>query len=438
MAKRQMTPKPRFYYGWVIVGVVAIGGLAASSQMLPVISVFLKPMTEEFGWSRTAFTSAITAGTLTGAGLAPISGALVDRVGARWLAAGAFAGLGAALLLMSAVSAYWQFFMVILLARTLHMGVISAVLQGPIVPQWFVLRRGRAVAISSLGLRSGLSIHPSLTQFLVNATQWRTALIALAVMIWALGVLPLILFLRRKPEDMGLLPDGETPEGRDERLRQTTATDEVTMGAMDVSMTLKAVLREPSFYLLTGAFSLAFFVVSGTTFHGIPYFIDRGLSSEMAALALSLWAAAAIPGMMVAGFLSERINPRRMMMFTLPIMGLTFWLMLEANAAPLALIWGIAFGLSEGGIFTTQQVIFANYYGRASIGAIRGVLWMVLIVANALGALVGSVFYDLRGDYLYTFILFGASSGLAAVCAALARPPKLRPPTQPHPQPPGV
>jgi len=430
-----MGPKPRIYYGWVIVAVVAIGGIAASSQMLPVLSVFLKPMTDEFGWSRTEFTSAIAAGTLVGAAIAPFSGTLADRFGARWLVAGAFAGLGSALLLMSTVSTLWQFFIFIVIARMLHMGVISAVLQGPIVPQWFVLRRGRAVAISALGLRSGLSIHPSLTQFVANATSWRTALIALGVMIWVLGVMPLILFLRRRPEDIGLLPDGETQEERDERLRKTQATSEIAMATLDVSLPLRRVLHEPSFYLLTGAFSLAFLVVSGTTFHGIPYFIDQGLSSGMAALALSLWAASAIPGMMVAGFLSERINPRKMIMFTLPFMGMSFWLMLIADSAPMAMLWGVAFGLSEGGIFTTQQVIFANYYGRGSLGSIRGVLWMVQVVGNALGAIIGSIFYDLRGDYLLTFAVFGVIAGVAAVFVGLARPPKLTSPSSNNPAP---
>ncbi|PZC47496.1 MAG: Sugar phosphate permease [Chloroflexi bacterium] len=421
-----MVRKWPFYYGWVIVGVVVLAGLADTIQTLPVLSIFLLPITEEFGWSRTTYTSAITIGTIMGALMAPFVGRLLDRYGGRWMLVGAFVVLGGSMILLSTVSVLWQFFALQILARLMHMGVITVALMGSIIPRWFVLRRGRAVAISGMGLRGGLTLNPLFVQFLVARGTWRTAAVGVGILVWVLSLLPIAIFLRRKPEDVGLLPDGETPEHREERLRRAAASTDATSRDLDASLTLHEVLRLPSFYLMAISFSLAMTITSGISFHAIPYFTDQGLGGGAAVGLVSLYGAVAAGGMLASGFVIERVNVRFTLVVTTAIMGLAMLYMMAADTVPLGLVWSITFGLAEGSVFVTQQVAFADYFGRESLGSIRGVLMTMQILANAVGAMAGAIVFDVTDTYWPLLLAFGTCGLVSAFLMFLARPPKMK------------
>lgn len=300
--------KARFYYGWVIVVVVALAGFTQSAETYPVLGVFLKPMTDEFGWSRSVFAGAMSIGTILGGFLALAIGPLVDRYGPRWILTIAFTILGAALSLLGGINALWQFYTLQIIGRVMTMGVIAMAMQ-VIIPKWFVAKRGRTVALGGLGMRTGHTVTPLYVQYLVSNWSWRVATVATGIVIWVVSLLPVAVFLRRQPEDMGLLPDGLTRE-EFEGARSPESGKDITERKQDVSLSVQQVIRLPSFYLLVTGFSLLFIVLPGLTLHLIPYFTDRELSAGVAVAVVSVYAAGGGLGSLIYGYLAERYSIR--------------------------------------------------------------------------------------------------------------------------------
>ncbi len=417
-----MFPRLNIYYGWVVVGVIAVSGVATSVGTLPVLSVFLKPMTEEFGWSRTAFTGATSLGTVSAALLAPFIGPKFDRYGARWILTGCFIILGITIVLVGSVSSLWQLYALMAVGRSINIGVISVATMGAVVPKWFIVKRGRAVAVGGLGQRIGLTIHPLIVQAVIGFASWRTAAMTMGILIWAIAVLPVALLLRRRPEDLGLLPDGESPESRDARLGGSV-TQRAGRGRTEVSFRLSETLCQRSFYLLTGAFSLSTLAIAGSSFHTVAFLTDRMLSPQTAVVVISVWAATAVFGMLITGFLVERLGSRMTLIVTLAFATVSYALLLAVNSTALAMIWGVYFGLTVGGMTVIQQVIFADYFGREFLGAIRGTFAIAQSSANASGTIVAALAYDSLGNYGFVFTAFGVISVLSAVLVVFARPP---------------
>ncbi len=413
--------KPRFYYGWVIVAVVALAGFTRSAETYPVIGVFLKPMTEEFGWSRSVFSGATSVGTILGGVMALGVGPLVDRYGPRWMLTVGFAVLGATMILLAAIDSLWEFYVLEVIGRMMAMGLIGMAIQ-VIIPKWFVAKRGRTVAISGLGQRLGNMVTPLYVQFLVTYWNWRIATATTGIVIWALSLLPVALFLRRRPEDMGLLPDGVTQE--ELKKQEETRIAEGKQAVQEISLSLRQVARLPSFYLLTASFSLSFVALPGLNLHLIPYMTDQGLSEGIAVTIVSLISGSGAVGSILFGVLTERYGSRLVLTLNFVLTAFGFVLLLFVHSTVAALLWGFYHGLLWGGVITLQQIVFANYYGRDSLGAIRGVVWPVQMVANAIGPFVAGLVYDLTGSYFSIFVAFGVILFLSGVLSFLAHPPK--------------
>ena len=413
--------RPRFYYGWLIVAVVALAGFTRSAETYPVIGVFLKPMTEEFGWSRSIFSGATSAGTILAGLLALMVGPLIDRYDPRWILAIGFTILGGTLILLATITTLWQFYVLEIMGRAVTMGVIGMALQ-VIIPKWFVAKRGRAVAVSSLGQRIGNTVTPLYVQLLVSTWSWRVGTVVAGVVVWAFSLVPVAIFLRRQPEDMGLLPDGVAPA-------QLEQSQNVASGAgardskQEISLSVRQVVRLPSFYLLVTGVSMVFVALPGTTLHLIPYFTDRGLSAGMAVTIVAVYSASGGLGTLIYGFLVERFSIRLVSAGGLLLLAAGFAILVNVQSPALGLLWGFYHGLLVGGFLTVQQVVFADYFGRGSLGAIRGIVWPVQMAANSIGPIASGLVYDTTGSYFPIFVVFGALVLLSSVCVFLARPP---------------
>lgn len=413
--------KPGLYYGWVIVFVIGLAGFTQSAESYPILGVFMKPMTEEFNWSRTIFTGSALIGTLMGGVIAMFVGPMIDRLGARWTLTASFAVLGATLVLMAYISTLWQFYILQIIGRALTMGVLALAL-GIVVPKWFVAKRGRAVALGGLGQRFGNAVTPLYVQFLISRGSWRLATAVAGLLMWIVSMVPAAVFLRRTPEDMGLLPDGVDPD--ESRLREHAAGAQPESRSPDeVSLTVGQALRHPSFYLLVVAFSLVFVAVPALHLHMIPYMTDKGISDGYAVAATALVSLSAGAGSLFTGLLSDRVTARRTLVGILALMGLGYFGLLGVEVAWHAMVWAAFFGFSSGGMFTLQQVIFAEFYGREHLGAIRGIVWPIQMVFNAGGPFIASVAFDALGGYTMIFTIFASLLMLSSVLMLLARPP---------------
>ena len=406
----------RWFYGWTIVIVLSVISFAGGVETNPVLGVFQGPMTDEFGWSRAIYTLPMSIGSFLG-GLASLAvGPLMDRYGSRAVMSVAIAIMGLTFVLMGAVQELWHHFALQILGRTVIASTFFMVI-GVVIPKWFIAMRGRASAFANIGQRVGQIAFPVMVERILTFGSWRTAWVAMGITVWASSLLPALLFLRRSPEDYGLLPDGADIRDTGRRRRAEPPAE--------VAFDRRMALRAPAFYLIGGAVSIQSFVTTCIHFHWFSYLTDGGVSSEVAVISLSLSPLISMPVSIAAGFAAERVPVQRLMALSYYCMAASIVLFLYADNALLSYAFGLVFGTATGILFTVMNVIWADYFGRSSIGGIRGMVSPVHMLSNSLGPLTAAWSFDATGSYALIFTISAALSAAGGTLVLLARRPRL-------------
>ncbi len=379
------------YYGWVIVAVVFFSSIASAAQQNPTIGVFLKPITEDFGWSRSTIAGAVAIGTLAGGFVAVGVGPIIDRFGARWILFISFLAAGLASIAIGHINALWQLYAAIFVSRVALQGVINLTNQ-TVVAKWFVKSRGRAMAIANLGQRIGGGVIPFVAQQIILLSNWRTASISVGVFVMGLTLVPVATWLRRQPQDMGLQPDGIPLAATDDDLPKASVRTER-------NFTLQEAVRSRPFWIITAALCLTNFVNTGINFNLIAHMTDSGLSNGQAATIVLIWALIGVPGTFYTGLLAEKHSLRSMMI--LLTFGVASGILLFININNMAI--GVLFAVIHGGCFAGSllilQILLADYYGSKSLGALRGVTTPMQMAANASGPISAALVFDTTGSY---------------------------------------
>ena len=408
---------PRRYYGWNIVAVIALTAFSSAVIINPTLSVFVKPVTSEFDWSRSIFSGATAIGTIAGGLLALVVGPIIDRFGGRLVLSVGFFLLGGLFLLLGSIDTLWQFYSTLILARIILQGVINLT-NNVVVAKWFVRQRGRAMAITNLGQRVGSATIPLFAQFMVSRSQggWRTAAGGLGLLVWGVTLVPVLLWLRRQPSDLGLLPDGEDPRGASKDANSPSFTD--------FSFTLTETLRTRTFYLLLLGFCIFTFVNTGILFNLLPLFSDRGLTSSQAIAILTTWSLAGIPVTLGVGFLGERLPLRYLLVVAYLGAAVGIFILIRADTVPSGMFFGVVHGsFFAAGLFL-QNLVLADYYGPGHLGAIRGVVTPIMMVSNALGPLSATLAFDFQGSYSLILLVDLTVLAVIGLATVLASPPR--------------
>ncbi len=379
------------YYGWVIVAVAWLANMVAATMNPVVFSIFIDPMREELGLSLSHMAWAIAIRLLTGGVVAPFMGRLIDSYGARWL--GFLGGLisGAVLLSLYFVDNIWLIYALFAISGISGLGSFGGQLL-TIVPvaNWFVAMRGRATSIAATGLGVGTALGVPLGLFLINTVGWRWAWVAFGVAIW-LVILPGYAFLmRRRPEDLGLLPDGRIPQPAEAAPDASGESVPVLAQAApveEVNWTLGQAVRTPVLWFMLLSLTIYMFSSSGVLFLRVPFWNEQGISAAAIAFGVAMDPFTVIFAMLFFGFLAERYPVR----FMAVIGGV--WRAL--SMVPLALggthaanvyIHNVTWGVGSGAFAASQNLLIPNYYGRTAQGKIRGISLPWMIAAGALGA----------------------------------------------------
>ena len=394
-------------------------GFTQTAGTFNVLGVFMSPITGEFNWNRSTFAGAIGIGSLLGGVISPLIGPLVDRYGPRWALVIAFAIMGLTFGLMAWMTSLWHFYTLQVIGRMLNIGVV-AVATSVIIPKWFIERRGRAVSTGMIGVWLGSTFTPLYVQALVGHWNWRVAAAVVGVTLWVVSMTPAALFLRRQPEDMGLLPDGRSPEDEADASPGARASPKPE----EASITLNEARRLPAFYLLTLAMSMGWFVRTGVTLHLISFLIDRGLSASAAASVMSLNAASGIIGTIIFGQLADRMSVRKLMAANFVGLAVIVFWMNNVDAIPMALGWAVIWGMTQGGFTSMQQIIFANYFGRRYLGAIQGTSRAIQTIAQAAGPMAAAIVFDTTGGYLGIIAAFSVAMLISALSVFLSKKPQ--------------
>ncbi len=432
--------KKGIFYGWVIVVITGLLQFTGGTETFPVLGLFLTPMTDEMGWSKASFSAPMTIGTIIGGFAGILVGPAIDKYGARWIMTVAAVVLGGTFFMMSFVQELWQHFALQIIARAVTAGAFFLVV-GIVLPKWFVAKRGRATAFSGIGGRLGQFLTPILVQTVIAVFGWRAAWTSLGLLVWAIAIVPVFFFLKGKPEDMGLLPDGlsaeeaarlRAEEQEKQKQKQGRRARRIAAVFDEISMRPKEVLRERSFYFMLIAQSMLSLVISGLHFHWFSYMTSRGLSDGVAVASISVSSLVGIPVSFLAGYLAERIHVRYILAVTYVGFALTVVILIFTHTPLMAYTYGIALGAFSGVTFTVSLVIWADYYGRGNLGAIRGMTSPISQVTNASGPLVAALAYDFTGSYTAILWTFVAIAGSTSFCWLLATPPKRKPAPDPE------
>jgi len=404
--KKVNTETRGFYYGWIIVMVVTLSSLASAAQINPTIGVFLKPITEEFQWTRSAVAGAVAGGTLIGGITAMFVGPLIDKYGSRWMLFGSFLLAGGALISIGRISNLPELYAAIFVSRITLQGVINLTNQ-TIVSKWFIRQRGRAVAISGLGQRVGGGVVPFLTQQAILLSSWRTASLFVGIFVWSITLIPVAIWMRRQPQDIGLLPDGDLQDRvNSSDKNNTNLNDKGNLRASERNYELKEALRTGPFWIILGTFCLTNFVNTGMNFNLLPHLTDNGLTESQAATVLLVWALVTVPTNMGLGMVAERFSVRTLMAVTTFGVGAGIFLLLFVTNFSMGLGFAVLHGASFGGSFLMLQLLIPDYYGSASIGALRGFIVPWQMFANAMGPLAATLVYDMTSSYTLILIAY--------------------------------
>ena len=411
----KLESKRPIFYGWIIVAIIFLATTASAVQLNPTIGVFIKPITEEFGWTRSQMAGAVTVGTILGGILAIFMGRIVDRFGPRWVLFTAFLTMGSMMLLMSKIEYLWHFYAITIVTRMTLQGVINLTCQ-TVVSKWFVKLRGRAIAIANAGQRVGTGVIPYTAQIIIGTAGWRTAASSIGIIAWALTLIPAALWLRRSPEDLGLLPDGQ------ESLGKGQSEDSIRLEAQQLSYTLAEARRTRTFYLLGAAFTLSSFIGTGINFNLTPYLTDKGFAATDAVTILMVWSFSGIAGSLTAGILAEKLKNQFLSIGFYIGVASGIAMLLTVRDMPTGIIFAVIHGSFFGAALIMQHIMLANYFGSAWIATIRGVLVPWQLLGNALGPLAATLVFDTTGSYeaiLFTYLLLHI-----IICIAIFNAPR--------------
>jgi MFS family permease len=409
----------RFFYGWIIVAISMIAGFLGSGVSNITMAVMLKPISEDLGWSRGITALAITMGSVAGGVLSPLFGPVVDRYGPRLLLSLGAAAVGFLALGIGFSSETWQFYASYVPARALTEFLLIGLVPMTAITNWFYARRPRAMGLVAMSVPLGSAALSLGYQFLIERYGWRSAFVVLAVALWLFVVIPAWFFMRRRPEDLGLRPDGVA-------LLAAVANKATSQDSAEFSWQLRNALRTSSlWYLVTGLF-LAQIGAGGVGFHLMAYFTDVGIAPMMAAGVLSVMAFAGAFGNSLWGAAAERVHPRLVAVLTLLLSAAAVALLTQAHSPVMAYACAIFFGFHARCTPVLLQILMARYYGRRYFGAISSVLDPFHKCGLGLGALIAGIAYDLTGRYEGVFLGFVVCYLCSGTLIFLAGPPRVR------------
>jgi OFA family oxalate/formate antiporter-like MFS transporter len=417
-----VVPPRRFYYGWLVVGAASGIEFANAATAIGILTVFVNPMTQEFGWSRTEVAGATSLGGILGATLAPFSGRLVDRMGSRLVLVVGGTVVCLACLYISLAQSLLGFYIAFTLSRISDQGLIK-IGASTTAGKWFLRYRGRAIGLVFFAGAAGVIFIAPAVQLIISTWGWRVAWVVLGGLMFLLGVVPSALLVRRQPEDMGLTLDGIAPSERSSTPAPALEDKKKVSRDGEVSWTLGQVTRTPAFWLILVSLFIVSSATSGIGLHLVPHLTQQGLSAPAAVGAISIMSTSGALGALGLGVMAERISPRLMITLAYLLGAVSMVVLLMADTLAETYLFAVLQGLVGTGVNTLAPILWASYYGRASLGSIYGLSRAAQVSGFALGPLVSGIVYDATGSYRNAFIYFAFLAAGAAVIVLASRRP---------------
>jgi MFS family permease len=418
---------PFVFYGWIVVAVGFVT-LGIAFGVWYSFSVFFLEIIKEFGWSRAASSGIFSVFIISQAFTGLLAGHLQDRFGPRIVIPSGSVVLAACLAATSQATALWHFYVAYGVFAGASMSLLGFASHSAFIPNWFERRRGLALGIAMSGIGFGMLFLIPLVEKMINAYGWRNSYLMLAILVlFIVGPLN-ILFSRRRPGDLGLMPDGDQAEGRglDSRPRTVMKVVDSDWAARD--WTLKRAVRTGRFWLLATAFFFAAFVYQGTLLHSISAMVDAGMERESAAYYLGILGIFGSGGKVIFGYLCDRMGREPVNTLSNLIAAGGIFCLMHLGTAPvfMALTFAVLFGLGYGAAAPLFPSVSADIFLGKSFGLIFAMICIGAGTGGAIGPFLSGWLRDVSGDYDLSFAIALVSLGLSCLFIWLAGPRKVR------------
>ncbi len=399
--------KDGIYYGWLIVAAgmfIAMMGVGPFSGF----GVFVIPMSEEFGWSRSAISLAASVAALVGGFSQPFMGRIFDRLGGRRLMLCGLLALGAANILLTFTNHIIHLVLVfgVVMALSDSAGTMNTAVA--LVSRWFHRRRATAIALISSGASMGGLILVPFIAFVIPVVGWRIAWLILGLFILCLALPVAFLVIRNDPSEMGRLPDGEdTSQGQ-------PSNASISRGPLEVDYWMQAFASIPFWQLLGGYFICGVSTAMIST-HYVPYAIEKGFSPSLAATAFGVMSALNVAGVLLAGILGDRLGRKNLLALVYLMRSMGYVVLLTAPG-----LWGlfgfaVISGFSWIATVPLTTSLTAEVYGLRNIGTLSGVVYTAHQIGGALSIQFSGIMKDITGAYTIPFAVGGLCLLFASV-----------------------
>ena len=418
--------KTPFYYGWLVLGMSFLATFPATAVSQLVIGGIQSFIIEDTGWKRSQVALAVTAGTWASGLTTPFIGRLSDRYGPRWLMPLGSLLAAISLFLLGGASLVWVFGTAFVLGRATSNPMLIGVVPRTVAVNFFRKHRNIALSLASEARPIGGAIVIQIVALFAVSYNWRPAFHYLGLMSLAM-VLPLIIIMRRRPEDIGLLSDGAKPgeAAAAQSGHHSQRSWLSSISGTEFDWTAKEALRTKAFWFIAATAFLGIVAASTLSFSLVPYLHEgAGLSVAQATWVLSFGTVLVIANLGWA-LLSNRFTPRVCLMGALVVTAAMVLFLMTVRSLPMAFAFALLWGISSGSVGTLETMILAQFFGRASYGTIIGALGPVQTTALGLGPILSSAFRDLTGDFSSLFVVIIGLQLLATLLVFFARPPAL-------------
>lgn len=393
-----------FFYGWVIMAVGTLGMIMTSPGQTYTESIFIEFLIRDLNISRSLISSLYALGTLVGGFSLPLIGKQIDRLGTRKMMTLVAILFGSACIYMGFVQNAWMIGLGFIMVRMLGQSSLGLISQTAI-NQWWVQKRGLIMGISGLLMALlGMGAFPNIVHWLIALLDWRLTYILLGLSL-LLFMAPIgYLFVRDRPEDFGLQPDGTISKRQDpEQLGLSSSPEQE-------NWTLREAIRTRAFWVIAISSSLFAMLMTGLTFHLVDIFKTQSLSAASAASVFVPIAVTAALSNFVAGYLSDNIPLQHLMAIGLIFQSISLFMVTILQGPWLILVFGVLLGLTNGLARAVGQIVWPTFFGREHLGSILGFTSALGVFGAAIGPLPFGIVYDLTGGYHWVLYISAAVS----------------------------
>lgn len=400
----------RIFYGWWIVVAAFLNLFFAVGIIFYGFPVFYPALVESLGFTRAQVTQGFFLGfLLVGLPFGFVAGAVIDRIGARWVILAGIGFVGVSLLLMGAMTKLWHYELLC------SMEVIGYVLAGPIanqvlVARWFRARRGRAMGYAYLGLGLGGVFAPLLINSLMRSYGWRHAFEIVGLLI-LVALFPVGIWITRStPAELGLLPDGLDRHGPPEEKNNAIVSSASGVGAA---------IRTGNFWLILAGSALVMGAIGSVIQHFILFLKDQGYSATIASRFSTVLLASSLGGRVVVGYLADRFRKKDTMAVFYALLSASVFLLTMAQEPLAVWIFAVVFGFSMGADYMLIPLVTAECFGTASLGKLLALIIMGYSLGQWGGPWIAGRIFDTRHSYDLAWKIMAAAGllGAAAIYA---------------------